>query len=668
MEAITFPRDVCRDFSRACTKEWLETNGLGGYASSTVCLANTRRYHGLLVTANEPPSRRHVLLSSLEDGIEVDGQKFHLSNHYYPGTVFPKGYEYLIEYRADPFPTFVYRIGDTWLEKVLFLVQGENTLGVVYRLLGNDLPVKLFVRPLTAFRGVTQLTDENPGLDPAVHTARGEIRVQPYPSLPSLYFYHDAVVVEKNGYWYKSFEYPDEESEEMGYREDIFSPFSLLYSFSSCDEVFLVVTTDPKQGWNFQEAFSGEKERREKIAENLPAKERAWGLLWQTAEGFIAYPRDGKGTLVAGYPFLPDLTRDALLSLHGLLLVRGKYEEAKTLLFSVARSIKGGLLPDCLSGAKPEEAYRAADIPLIFAEAVFDYLGYSDDVETVEKELYPAIRKIFRAYREGIPGVLRTDEDGLIEIAGPGVMRTWMNAAVEGVPVTPRDGKTVEINALWHNALMILRELGGRFGNPKLAEECSDLAGKAKEAFNRLFWCEEKGYLFDRVKRGECDGSLRPNQIFAVSLSFPALDPSRWKKIVEACEKELFTPFGLRTLEPGNADYAGRCEGNEAEKNKALHQGTVWPWLLGPFFTAFLRAFGDSRELKSKFRESIAPLLAHLEDFGLGSISEMFDGAPPHFPRGSISHALAVAEFLRIYEVLKASEIPPPRPKEIILR
>jgi len=666
IEPITFPKEICQDFSRACRKEWLETNGRGGYSASTIALANTSRHHGLLVGAVEPPFRPHVFLSSLEDALEIEGRKFFLSNHFYPGSVFPKGYEYLIEFRQDPFPTFVYEIGDAWLEKTIFLVHGEDTVVILYRLLSSDVPVKLLVRPLTAFRECDVLTGENPKLDPGLRTSKGEIVFQPYQSLPALFFNHNAVIVDKESYWYKNFEYAAEEIEEKGFREDLFSPFSLLYSFSATNEVFLVASTRSAQGMNLDEIFRREMERREKIDASFPTKDQPWGFLWQTAESFLVSDRFGSKMLKAGYLSARENLRDTLLSLHGISLVRGRPEEARdVLVFCSRRFREEGLFPPKNDFREKGRGCREVEIPLWYAEAVQDYLKYSDAAETVEKEFYPLLKKIIQACQRGIPGLLSAGKDGLLEIFRDG-QKESASGAPGGAP-NPW-AKPAALNALWYNALSILRELAVRFGEPQLGMEYASLAKTVRENFNRIFWIEAKNCLCHCVTPQGNDEILRPDVIFALSLSFPVLEEPRWKSVIEAVEKELLTPFGLRTLSPGAPDYFSLCEGSESRRNMIRERGAVQPWLLGAFFTAVIRTFGDSREVRIKMRERIEPLLEHICDAGLGSVSEMFDGDLPHAPRGCVSYGLNVAELLRVYELLKGMRISTSSPKEFILR
>ena len=668
MDAILLDKNVCQDLAESLEKEWIETNRLGGYGSSTIPFINTRRYHGLLVAAARPPMERYVLFSSLEEAIEIDRDKFYLSAHMYPGTVHPRGYEYLVYFSLDPFPTLIYEIGSVQIKKTVFLVEKENTVVITYKLLKSEAPVKLSVRPLTAFRDYHSLTMENPVLDPQLQTARGRVTFHPYKSLPPLHFYHNAVITDKSGYWYKNFEYLREIERGLDYREDLFSPFGLIYSFLSTDEVYVCASTHAKKEFDLSATVEQELERRMRIVASFPTKDRIWSYLWQTAESFIVERRGGEKGIIAGYPWFGDWGRDTMISLHGLLLIRGKYEEAKTILLSYSHYANQGILPNRFPDLGETPEYNTVDASLWYVNAVYDYLEYSDDVQTVENQLYPVLKKIMKFYREGTHFGIKMAEDGLLQAGEGNLALTWMDARVREIPVTPRHGKPVEINALWYNALCILSELAGRFGERQLKKRYEDWAKRAKESFNRVFWCEEKGYLYDVVNGEVQDASLRPNQIFSVSLLFPILDEKRWKDVLRVVEEHLLTPYGLRSLSPNDPNYKPYYEGDPEKRDAAYHQGTVWPWLMGGFVSAYLKAFGKTKEVKAKLRRLLDSLVEHVEDSGLGSISEIFDGAHPHAARGCISQAWSVAELLRAYELLKADEIKLEQPKELILR
>lgn len=668
MEPILIGKSICQDPAKFLQKEWLETNRLGGYSSSTVGLVNTRRYHGLLVAAFKPPVERYVLVSALEETVEINHEKFFLSAHVYPGTIYPRGFEYLSQFSQEPFPSFIYEIGEVRIQKTIFTLNRENTVVVSYKLLGPAADIKLSVTPLIAYRDYHSLTVENPVLNGNLETAKGSVRMQPYPNLPPLHFVHNAVITDKSGYWYKNFEYLREMERGLDYREDLYSPFTLIYSFHGTDEVFLCASTQAKKDFDFSDAMDAELERRMRIQAACPAKERLWSYLWQTADTFVVDRRGGERGLIAGYHWFGDWGRDTMISLHGLLLIQGKYEEARDILLSYSNYVNQGIIPNRFPDVGDTPEYNTVDASLWYINAAYEYLEYSDDVKTAESRLYPVIKKILKFYREGTHFGIRMAADGLIEAGAGRVALTWMDARVREVPVTPRHGKPVEINALWYNALMIGAELAGRFGDSKLKGEYEALASRTKEGFNRLFWCEEKRHLYDVVTPESSDSSLRPNQLFSISLPFAVLDEKKWKEVLRILEEELLTPYGFRTLSPKDPRYIAHYEGDPDRRDSSYHQGTVWPWLLGPFVAAYLKAFGPSKEVKMKMKRRLDLLLEHVEDYGLGSVSEIFDADPPHTPRGCVSQAWNVAELLRAYELLRSDEARFFQPQEFSLR
>src|SRR3989338_3561975 len=667
MEPILIGKNICQDFAKCIHREWVDANGLGGFASSTGGLINTRRYHGLLVAATKPPEERNVLLSSLEESLEIEQEKFFLSAHLYPGSVHPRGFQYLLQFSMDPFPTFIYEIGETQIRKTIFMLQKENAVVITYKLLQSEVPVKLEVRPLIAFRGYHGLASENPAINRRAETGKGEIQIHPYENLPPLHFLHNAVITDKSGYWYKNFEYARELERGLDYREDLYAPFSLIYSFVTTDEVYLVASTQNKKDFDLSDAVDRELERRTQVAASFPTKDRVWSYLWQTAETFLVDRRGGEKGVIAGYHWFGDWGRDTMISLHGLLLLRGKFEEARDILVSYSHYVNQGIIPNRFPDFGETPEYNTVDASLWYINAVYDYLEYSDDLSTVETKLYPVLKKIVKYYREGTHLGIRMDKDGLIQAGSGNVALTWMDARVRDVPVTPRHGKPVEVNALWYNALCVMARLAERFGDNKLKEEYAALAEQVKASFNRLFWCVEKNCLYD-VIGAKPDASLRPNQIFAVGLPFPVLDEKKWKDVLRAVEDELLTPMGLRTLSPKDPKYVPFYEGDSEKRDMSYHQGTVWPWLMGTYVAACLRAFGKAKEVKMKIRRQLDGLLEHVEDVGLGSVSEIFDAEYPHTARGCVSQAWSVAELLRAYELLKSDEIKLQQPKEFILR
>jgi predicted glycogen debranching enzyme len=612
-------------------KEWLETNGLGGFACSTICGRNTRRYHGLLTAALKPPVERYVLLSKLEETLIVDGARFDLSSNFYAGAIHPRGDELLFEFRRDPWPVFVYRAGGVEIEKRLFLVHGENALVVEYELRTPHPGATLDVRPLTAFRDYHSTTHWNESLDRSVRFEEGIASVKPYASLPELHIAHNARQARASGDWYYHFEYPFEKERGFEEEEDLFNPFELTFDLSQT--AAMVVSTERRHAGDAAGLREAERSRRAAIA--------AGGPLALAADQFIVARGDRK-TIVAGYPWFTDWGRDSMIALPGLTLATRRFQDARDTLEEFAQSMDRGMLPNRFPDAGEVPEYNTADATLWFFESARAYLEASGDEAFVRDTLYEKLREALEWHVAGTRYGIRAEDNGLLRCGEPGVQLTWMDAKIGDWVVTPRTGMPVEIQALWYNALCVMADFAARFDDPEMTDRASALAGRAKSSFLESFWNAELDCLYDVVDGDTKDASIRPNQIFAVSLPHTMLDGERAAKVVAVVERDLLTPMGLRTLSPNDPNYRGRYEGGVRERDSAYHQGTVWPWLIGPFIDAWKRVH-PGRDA-SRF---LAPLLAHLDDACLGQISEIADGDAPHTPRGCFAQAWSVAEALR---------------------
>jgi predicted glycogen debranching enzyme len=608
--------------------EWLETNGLGGFASSTLCGANTRRYHGLLVAAVEPPALRYVLLSKLEETLIIDGRRIDLSTNFYPGVTQPEGYRCFSAFRLDPYPIFTFEAGGIAIEKRVFMVQGENTVVVEYELVHGP-PCQLEVRPLVAFRGYHDLTHSNSALNPALEERGSMFSIQPYEGLPRLFVAHNARSLQHAGNWYFNFEYPLERERGLDFREDLFCPCALTFDLAPSQTASVIASTT---------AHAIEDAPSLKSARRALAND---GILRRAASQFLAR-RGSMPTVIAGYPWFADWGRDTMIALPGLTLATGRFDVARGILLAFADAIDRGMLPNCFADASLPLEYNTADAVLWFFEAVRQYLEYTKDSEFVRSCLYEKLKSVIDAHVRGTRFGIHMDSDGLIAAGDATTNLTWMDARVNGVPVTPRNGKPVEIQALWYNALRLTARLAGSFGEDDARARFDDMAAKAGENFNGAFWDEGAGCLYDVVNGETKDASLRPNQVIALSLGYCAISEDRARRILAAVERDLLTPFGLRTLAPSDPRYRGRYEGGPAERDAAYHQGTVWPWLLGPFIVA------DRRFNRDRAAELSGPLREFTESRGVGQIPEIFDGDAPHEPRGCFAQAWSVAELLRV--------------------
>ena len=628
---ILFVADECQDLAVASKREWLETNGLGGFASSTICGLNTRRYHGLLIAALQPPTSRYLLLSKLEETFVLNGRSFELGTNLYPGVVHPAGHKLQSSFRQDPFPVFTWQIEDIELNKTVFLVHGENTVVVSYLLRAQGEAAHhqcaLQLRPLIAFRDFHQLTHQNGVLNREVRQEPGRATIQPYQNLPPLHFAHDAETCEPLGNWYSSFQYSVEQERGLDFEEDLYQPFMLHFDLTRRIQATVIASLDPRDVADAGDLRATERGRRKL----LPSPQ---------ADRFLVKRGTGK-SVIAGYHWFGDWGRDTMISLPGLFGGIAQREAARDILLQFASVVSEGMLPNRFpdEGTVPE--YNTADATLWFFEAIRAVLLAQGDRQFVMDKLLSTMQSIIAHHLQGTRFGIHATADGLLHTGEPGTQLTWMDARVNGREITPRIGKPVEIQALWFNALCIMADL--------LPEgPYAGMASHAKQSFLPLFWNPQTNFLNDVVcPDGSFDASLRPNQIFAISLQHKILDdPAKVHPILKIIEEKLLTPYGLRTLSPDDPRYHGLYEGGEAKRDAAYHQGTVWPWLIGPFLTAYL----DARGKLAQARDWLKPLLAYRDGPGLGNVPEVFDGDPPHAPRGAIAQAWSAAQLKVIEE------------------
>lgn len=644
---IQFGQEICRNLEAALQREWLETNGLGGFASSTIVGLNTRRYHGLLTAATKPPVGRLVLLSKVEETLIINGQRFELSANQYPGVVHPQGYQYLKQFRLGPFPVFTYAIEGMEIEKFVFMIHGENSTVIHYELRPpTPDPCFLEVRPLIAFRDYHSTTHQNDALNPHVQTDEALAVVAPYEGLPALYFAHDADELDTVGYWYHNFEYEVERERGLDYVEDLFSPFALKFDLSRRAQAAIIASTEHHDISRVAKYQQAEINRRKAVLKASPSDDELVRTLVAASDHYIVARGDQK-TVIAGYHWFSDWGRDTMISLPGLTLATGRIEVAKSILREFARHVDRGMLPNRFPDAGETPEYNTVDATLWFFEAVRALFEYTSDYEFIKANLYDALADIIAWHVRGTRYGIRMDDGSLLASGEEGVQLTWMDAKVGDWVVTPRHGKPVEIQALWYNALSVMAHLAHEFGDKAGQKRYGGMATRAKRSFNRLFWNKATGCLYDVVNGDSRDGSIRPNQIFAVSLPHTMLSREKAKCVVEVVERDLLTPYGLRSLAPNDPQYRGRYEGDPRSRDGAYHQGTVWVWLMGPFITAYIRVNGQTKKGRQKAAEWLAGFRQHVSEAGLGQVSEIFDGDKPHTPRGCIAQAWSVAELLR---------------------
>jgi len=607
--------DCCRDFTQSSKLEWLETNGTGAFAMGTVSGANTRRYHALLTASLRPPVARRVLLSRVEEDVVIDGKTFALGASQYPGVVTPRGFELLQEFRAEPCATWVYGLNGARLEKQVYLVEGRQAVVVRYR---ADQPMKLHVRPFLVNR-------DYHSLQRAVESG-GTWRGTPLLFSCSAKFTQD-------GHWYYNIEYLQELDRGLDFREDLYSPgfftFEVRQGNARPGEWMTLCASIP-----------------ETTADGTPGGEAPP----EKRDPFLVRRADGTPAIIAGYPWFTDWGRDTMISLPGLLIAPGKLNEARELIEAHLKYLNQGLIPNRFPDSGEEPQYNSADATLWMFQAMRAWLAAGGDTAFLRDVFIKSARQIIDWHRHGtLNGISVDPSDGLLRAGEPGSQLTsqltWMDARVGDRAVTPRHGKPVEINALWFGALRLMTA----WGDHDYREESL----RVQRSFREKFWNAKRQCLYDVLTDDGPVEKLRPNQIFAVSLGGGLLDREQQQSVVRIVERELLTPAGLRTLEPNDPDYKGRYTGGPAERDSAYHQGTVWPWLMGPFIDAYLEAFGRTAETVEYCRELIGRLEECLAAGPcLGSAAEIYDGDEPRSAKGCPAQAWSVAELARTKALL----------------
>jgi predicted glycogen debranching enzyme len=619
--------------------EWLEPDGLGGFASGTVSTIRTRRYHALLLTATAPPAGRMVLVNGLEAWVDTPEGSFALSSqHYAPDVIHPDGAWRIESFTADLWPRWTFATpGGVRIEHGIIVQPSHASVALYWRLLEGPR-AELHVRLLISGRDYHSLHHENPAFDFSAENSGDRVVFRPYRGVPAIVARSNGVYASESE-WYRNFLYARERSRGLDCVEDLASPGIFTFDLKRAEATLVLAAEGHENPRTVAEIRTAEQRRRRAFGSRL---ERA-------ADSYIVRRGAGK-TILAGYPWFTDWGRDTFISLRGLCLATGRFDDARAILLQWAGAVSDGMLPNRFPDRGDVPEYNSVDASLWFVVAAHELIELDGALAAADRAtLENAIEAIVAGYTRGTRFNIRLDADGLIAAGQPGIQLTWMDAKVGDWVVTPRIGKPVEVQALWLNALAI----AGR-ANPRWRE----VQALAQRSFEARFWNDECGYLADVAdadgRRGQCDWSLRPNQIFAVGgLPLAALDGERARAVVDVVEQRLLTPLGLRSLAPGSPGYAPHYEGGVAERDGAYHQGTAWPWLMGPFIEAWVRVRGSTaaakREARAKF---LAPLLEHLDEAGIGHLPEIADGDPPHWPRGCYFQAWSVGEALRIERLL----------------
>ena len=629
--------------------EWLETDGIGGFAFGTSTGIRTRRYHALLLAATTPPAGRMVLVNGFDAWIETPAGRFDLtSQHYAPAVIGGDGAQHVQQFTVDPWPRWVFRFEDgTRIEQEILVARESQLTQICWRLLGQRKSARLFVRPFLSGRDYHSLHKENSAFrfDATVDGER--IIWNPYPGVPS-------IVALSNGHyqhephWYRNFRYAEEMARGLDDTEDLAAPGVFVFDLASADAVLMLTTTESPAVLRKRDLSTTKFGEAVRTNEEFQRAEFA-SRLHRAADAYVVNGRNGK-TIIAGYPWFTDWGRDTFIALRGLCLATERFTDAREILLAWANAVSEGMLPNRFPDRGEQPEYNSVDASLWFIVAVHELLqatnGSSGVVSAKERRtLQNAVEAILEGYSKGTRFGIRADSDGLLAAGERGVQLTWMDSKIGEWVVTPRAGKPVEIQALWLNALRI----ASQFSTGWLEQFEGGL-----KSFREKFWNQERGCLFDVIdvnhRPGERDATLRPNQIFAVGgLPFQLIEGERAQTIVSLVEEKLLTPLGLRSLAPGEPDYRPRYQGGVWERDSAYHQGTVWPWLIGPFVEAWLRVRGNSSAAKHEARTRfLGPLLTHLDEAGLGHISEIADADAPHIPRGCPFQAWSLGELLRL--------------------
>ena len=669
---VSFGREICGDLDAALRREWLVTNGVGGYASGTVAGINTRRYHGLLIASLTPCVDRVLLVGGVVEEATYDGRMYLLSaNEFGDGTIDPHGYRYLQSFELrGMLPVWTFAVADALIERRVWMAYGANTTYVSYRLTRGTLPLGLRITPLVTYSGFHALTSGK-GWSPAVEAHPRAATIRAFEDARPYTLTADRGSLVPNGACWWNFKHREETARGLDDRSDLYAPGTFAAELRTNQRLTLVCSCEARPDLDGARSLKAAEDRQLALldragASKSPAAVQQLTLAAdqflvrrfigsQTGEESSKPPRRGDTngsmgrSVIAGYHWFNDWGRDTMISLPGLALATGREPEAAEILRTFARYVADGLLPNNFpdnSGAEPE--YNTVDATLWYVLAVRACYEATHEAALVD-DLLPVMRYIVECHIKGTRYAIRVDPaDGLLSAGEPGVQLTWMDARVGDRVITPRTGKPVEINALWYNVLRAIAELLDERGDPE-AKRYVRLAKQTLTSFRSRFVVAGRAHLADVVDGPEGDDlSVRPNQIFAVSLPYPLLKGAQAAAVVDAVGRDLLTSYGLRSLAACDPAYQGICAGDQAQRDGAYHQGTVWSWLIAPYAEAHFRVHGDAAAALAVLQ----PLEMHLSDAGLGSISEIFDGDPPHFPRGAIAQAWGVAEVLRVWRLL----------------
>lgn len=664
----------------AISREWIITNGIGGYSASTIFGINTRKYHGLLIAPLTPPARRHLILSKLDEALEIDGINYNLYSNMCKNYI-SEGFKYQKEFEKEYIPIFTYQVNNVTIKKLICMEYGKNTVCILYKIenLGNE--AKFTLSPVMNFRDFhTMNTNHEFNLKQVIKGKKVKVEIDNNSDNPIYMHISEGEYIEHNNDTFRNMYYLEEEKRGFFPEENLAVPgsYELIIPKESQKEIQFICSLeenieeiDVKKVINkeiirinelmYKTELIEKKQDIEKLSKDELEKRKLLRDFIIAIDNFIVYrPKFALHTIIAGYPWFLDWGRDALISFEGLLLSTKRFDIAKEVLLTIIRDIKFGLVPNGYSGYDNRPLYNSVDSSLILFEAINKYIKYTNDYKFIQNNIYSKLVIIIDNYINGIDlddNNIFLDTDGLISSGTEKTQNTWMDAKYGTYCFTPRNGKTVEVNAMWYNALKIMQELSNKFGKRKQAKEYEKLAEKCEKSFKEKFYNKKRKCLYDVIG----DSKIRPNQLFATSLSYPVLDPNGdiANNMFETVTKKLLNKYGLKTLAKGEKGYVDIYEGDAFKRDSSYHQGITWPWLLGLYYNTidnkikFEKDRTKKKELqkqKQEFIEKIEKTFIKemLERGTIGSISEIYDSKPPYLPKGTMAQAWSVAEIFRI--------------------
>lgn len=662
--------DLNESVKKSLKRDWIITNGLGGYCSQSELGCNTRRYHGLLVAPLNPPARRHLILSKLDESIETDGKKYNLFTNIANGEI-TEGYKYLTEFKKEYIPIYSYRVENINVKKFISMEYGKNTVVILYRIQNHDKESIFTLAPIVNFRDFHSLNSNHHFIAKQTHTGNKlEVVLDGNVNTPIYMYCSEGKYLKHSDDMFWNMYYPIEKERGFDAEENHYVPGVYNIRIEPNEEKVVTFVCSLEENIEEIDGINAVNNEVIRLSELIYDTELIQSRnindrnvdtiknLIMAADNFVVNrPAFGLHTIIAGYPWFLDWGRDSLISFEGLLLITKRYDIARDVLLTNIRDLKFGIVPNGYAEVDNRPLYNSADSALLLIEQVYKYLKYTNDFSFVEEKMYPALEKIMDAYIKGTNldgNNIYLDDDGLLSAGNENTQITWMDAKADGKAVTPRNGKTVELNALWFNALKIMARLAERFGNKEKCRQYLTMAETTRASFITKFYNDEKKCLYDVLG----DGKVRPNQLFALSVSHPVVEDKKIAKdILNVVKNKLLNDYGLKTLAQDEEGYVDMYEGGPSQRDSSYHQGITWVWLLGLYYDALKNYAKIDKKEKDETEKEIKELIERTQDTfekemkinaSIGTISEIYDSRFPYEAKGAFAQAWSVAEVLRI--------------------